>query len=175
MKRAIVIIGLVLVINMVVGSYTAFCAGKEAAKPALKFPWAGEKLNQPCGKTELEWLCATGGLRQDKPVRLSPAFSAERMIAVPANSGLAVKVYVAPNPSYKGKPGDKKWAGDVMVALAAARMEVQRRFGSGTGNDALYGNGQDLEVRLFAGDKMVGRQWPKGNSSDIWVYWPGKN
>ena len=46
----------------------AFAAG-QATK--LKFPWAGDALNRPCGKTELEWRLATKGIRKDEPVNLA--------------------------------------------------------------------------------------------------------
>ncbi len=89
--RRVVILGTGL---LAVGA--GFCAGR-ASK--LKFPWAGELLNRPCGKTELEWRCATKGLRRDKPVVSGIYWTITSLRAEIRRKGVVVHANVALQPT----------------------------------------------------------------------------
>ena len=65
----------------------AFCAGR-AVK--LKFPWAGDALNRPCGKTELEWRCVSH--RISPPKSLGIEWQITHFVAEPKQKGLRLQV-----------------------------------------------------------------------------------
>ena len=71
----------------------AFAAG-QATAPGMKFPYAGAMLNGPCGRTELEWRCATAGIRSDKVVPAGIYWTIRSLCAEPRAKGLVVRANV---------------------------------------------------------------------------------
>jgi len=87
MRRVI----LILVLAVAAG----FAAGQAA--PKVKFPWLHEsereKLNAPCGKTELEWRCLEQSVNDKKKGFLGFAYLV-RFIAKPSRTGMVVDVAI---------------------------------------------------------------------------------
>lgn len=96
-------------------SATCFAAGQAA--PKLKFPWAGDKLNEPCGKTELEWRCATSGI-DARPVRLNRYSSLVGLKYEPHADGLVVKAAIDIKKSKMPKPTVGSLAGASVLRMA---------------------------------------------------------
>ena len=142
---------LIHAIAVILIASAAFCAGKEAAtKPALKFPWAGEKLNQPCGKTELEWICATRSFRPKKALRIYDLWDINAMVVEPSKGGMNITVDLSPHKGSNLAPG--KWAGALSNALMyLARDKLKPQF-PGIPFDIDYTN---MRCKLYVNGKLV--------------------
>ena len=131
----------------------AFCAGR-AGK--LKFPYAGEALNSPCGKTMLEWRCETNSVRQDKPLAITNAFELISMSAKPSRKGLVVRANVRLREKValqRGKPG---WEEACRGACDQVYWLSQERFGEGRGYDTkVFHHWQHIAVGLSVDGKAV--------------------
>jgi len=124
-----------------------FAAGNAA--PKLKYPWAGEKLNEPCGKTVLEWKLATGSIRQDKSIPINKSFMLTGLTATPKPAGLVAQAEVRIRPGYKLRRGDPGWAKECQDACETIFYMVQERFGEGRGyEDKLFRYWSNLAIGL---------------------------
>ena len=90
MKKALWVVGIVCV------AVALGYGGEKPVKPAPKFPYVGEKLNAPCGMTELEWRCAKMSYRE--PDRLKPDRRLEvaALSLEPSKKDLLVKAVLVP-------------------------------------------------------------------------------
>ena len=126
--RRVVILGTGL---LAVGA--AFCAGRASApKLKLKYPWAGELLNRPCGKTELEWRCATGGIRKDGDIPLTKAFVLRTLTAEIKPKGIVVRAdvtvtFVARKKGFDAE-GTEAYTGKVRVVDIGVPADVVARL-----------------------------------------------
>ena len=127
--RRVVILGTGL---LAVGA--AFCAGRATAHK-LKYPWAGELLNRPCGKTELEWRCATKSLRKDADQALTKVFTLRSLVAEIKPKGVIVCADITRRPGAVVGPGHRGWNPALREACAAAFRQGRLRFGDGLGPD----------------------------------------
>ncbi len=133
----------------------AFAAGNAAPKVKLKFPYAGAKLNQPCGKTEFEWRCATKGIRRDKPHKLSRYFDLVRLRAMPRKKGLLVRAEIV------RRPGKTDYGDSSLVSMAVRDLErlMPDRFGFDRPSDGEpFWRGKDRRLELFVKGKLVAVQ-----------------
>ena len=75
-----------------IGVGVAFAAGNAA--PKLKFPYAGDALNQPCGRTLLEWRCLEK--RVDcRPVPMNRDWALDIFLIEPQPAGLLAKMNIS--------------------------------------------------------------------------------
>lgn len=127
MKRSIALLTVV--------ALAAFALGQAAPKPKpLKFPWLNdaekEKLNADCGKTELEWRCATGKLITQPVNVVMPLMRLTGLVATPSKKGLAVAAEITTTTGLVFAPGRSD--GNTKSRAAATRRvinrEVKRRF-----------------------------------------------
>jgi len=143
----------VLALGIVGFGLACFGAGR-AAK--LRFPWAGEALNRPCGKTMLEWKCATGGIRQDKPLKLTHHFALVELSATPKPRGVLVVGNII-----RRKESRADLIGDQAIAAYREACDeifwlAQDRFGEGRGfEDKPFGHWKGIAVGLRLNGKPI--------------------
>ena len=123
----------------------AFAAG-QATK--LKFPWAGDALNRPCGKTELEWRCATAGIRADPPVTNGELWVVNSIAAEPRPKGLVLRRDVSPQNGVILRRGMPGWRGALGSGCRRGLSLAQARFGTGPGKGRAYDRWAHLAVYL---------------------------
>ncbi len=142
--RRVVILGTGL---LAVGA--AFCAGRASApKLKLKYPWAGELLNRPCGKTELEWRCATGGIRKDGDIPLTKAFVLRTLTAEIKPKGIVVRADVTRRDGVVLHWAQRGWAAALRDACSRVNRLARQRFGDGTDETKPFANWNSLAVAL---------------------------
>ena len=125
----------------------AFAAGN--AVPKLKHPWAGQTLSQPCQQTLLEWKVATGGVRKDPNVVLTPIFEMTAMSAEVKPRGLVVTVQARRRKGVVHPFPCKGWCQSLRDACAAIHTQAVRRYGSGTGPGTPFHKWNGLAVILY--------------------------
>ena len=74
----------------------SFAAG-QAAK--LKFPWAGDILNGPCGKTLLEWKCQANAIRCE-PLKPTKEWRVTHLYATLHQRGVLVRANITRTPGH---------------------------------------------------------------------------
>jgi len=148
MKR----IGFTLIVLAVAG--LSFAAGKEAG---LKFPYVGEKLNEPCGKTEFEWRCLQGSIIQNpKPIVINSAWDMLHFEAKPQPGGLLVMANLGRRKGNTVQPRKRGWLRSIDSAMTDCYQMTYKRFAK---FDPLYVN---LEIRLHVDGKLVATKNEKG-------------
>jgi hypothetical protein len=124
--------------------------------PALKFPWASEALNAPCGKTALEWKCLEAKI-DARPKPLSGKFQIVNFILLPGPTGLQVKADIGIKSGVPPvDPRGANW-GRLFTDLT---MEVKREAEKTTG--PLDENFIGYRVDLFYLGKPASSQDVKG-------------
>jgi len=158
------------VVLVVLAAGIAFAAGQAA--PKLKFPWAGEKLNAPCNRTELEWRCAANRIEQlPAPVKLCREFDLIHLVGQPASKGMEIKANLTPRPKVKIDTSAGAWDALMSHATTCVLWQARTRFGSGaTDKDpmddfadvamSVYINGELAATRTAEGMKVVMRPKP---------------
>ena len=124
-----------------------FAAGREAAK--LKFPWAGETLNRPCGKTEIEWRAATRGLSHDAPVPITPIFEVTAMRGEVKRQGLLVTANVRRREGVVHPYACRGWAQGLRDACGAIHKQAVRRYGQGDAPGKPFYKWNGIAVMLY--------------------------
>lgn len=142
------------IILVAAGFGVSFCLGA-AVKPKLKFPYAGPELNKPCGKTELEWRCATRGVRDDKPITLTTQFSMVGLSAEPRAKGLLVDAHLERRAGILLPYACRGWNAALRDAAKTAYAHALRRFGTGKELGKPMTNWNDICVRLHLDDRIA--------------------
>jgi len=153
MKRTIVVAVLLA---------AGFCAGA-ASRPSMRWPWAGEKLNQPCNKTELEWRIATKDLRCE-PLHPTREWAITHILARPGSGGLLIQANIVRTPGFS----DGARARWLQRAKDGVYREVKTRFGgllapSPTPGPFRVGAGTEWDhcrLEIYVDGKMAEAQGP---------------
>ena len=98
-------------------------AGRPASRPKLKYPYAGERLNQPCGKTLLEWQCATQQVRC-KPLTPTKEWEITHLLAVPRPNGVLIQANIVRVKGFTDRAAHR-W---LHRAKEAVYKEAKQRF-----------------------------------------------
>ena len=149
MRRILRVSIVVAVLGLVFGLGVA----AEKKKP-LKFPWAGEKLNEPCGKTKLEWKCITTQIRPSKPKRLTSHWDLAGFVAEPKKKGLLVTALVIRRPKVKFPP--LNWKFSVERAARDILRKVRSEIGGGRRVGDLFEEAQDCQINIYEGSQLIG-------------------
>jgi len=140
-------------ILLVVVALAGFAAGQAVEK--VKFPWVAEKdrarLNAPCGKTELEWRCATAKIGE--PTDFNGRFMLSGFDATPLPDGLLVKANVTWK---KGLPGKSDQQNLQRILSDASDLEIPKLLAQRICPvDKQFRN---LEIHLFLEGRLVAKQ-----------------
>ena len=104
----------------------AFCAGR-AAKPALKFPYAGVRFNEPASVTLLEELCLRWKI-DPRPFKLTEEWELTTLLAEPKPKGVLFKADIDLREGVKPRPRDPQFAKELALAEKRAMDHISRRI-----------------------------------------------
>lgn len=152
MKRMILLIAVV--------AAGSFCLGAAAEKKKLKFPWAGEKLNKPCGKTELEWKCARAEMKPVAPTKLTKHFNLVAFGAKPQPNGLLVKALVVHRPKVVIR--QLSWNAAVEYASRMVLAKVRKEIGGDVSQNGLMDEAEDCQIEVYEGATLIGIRTQQG-------------
>lgn len=115
----------------------------------LKFPYAGEALNEPCGRTELEWRCAAQSWAAEEPRVITDQFLLVSAAYQAKPKGLLVDLHVTRRPGILLPYASRGWTEALTGAVGHARRTVLRHIGTGSVIGHPFVKGNDLAVRVY--------------------------
>ena len=138
-----------------------FAAGN--AVPKLRFPWAGEKLNEPCDRTELEWRCVANRIEQlPAPIKLCREFDLIHLVAVPMAKGMEIKANLLPRLKIKIDTSPGGWNSLMSHATTCVLWQARTRFLGGATDKEPLDDFADVAMRLYIEGELVATRTAQG-------------
>ncbi len=131
---------------------SGFALGAGAAK--LKFPYAGKALNQPCGKTELEWRCAVQSAARAESEPITGQFELLAMTFTPKAKGLVVDVHVRRREGILLPYAARGWTKALSAAADYGYRHAIRHIGTGTTLGRPFVGWNSIAVRVYLDGRL---------------------